>query len=147
MNAYDIVNKLMGEGKRHILERELTKMCGEESPIVEAILKNKYNGRYVWDGVPMHQGEWWWDNPLLTKTLKGTLYRIPYGEDNLRQGLEAVICGCSEYACIKEEVCRMEPNLNKESKEDVEKVGKILETYGCYKGENYFWIYYHELRY
>jgi hypothetical protein len=136
MNGYEIVNKIMQEGRYYMSENELRENCGEEYPIVIAILKNKYKGRYCesWDSRCC--GSWHWENPLLSKKTVLVLYYHlldntklnfkPVMQINKKDGIDYLI----------DEIIGIEEPF----KMDKEKIKKDLLTNSCFKGKKRLWI-------
>ena len=136
MNGYEIVNELMSEGRHSIGENELREICGEEYPIVTAILKTKYKGKYC-DSWDFHCcGSWCWENPLLSKKLVLVLYYHMLNDTELNFESIMQIDKKDEIELFVDEIIRLETTLEKKREE----IKKDLLKNGCFKGEKRLWI-------
>lgn len=135
MNGYEIVNKLMEEGRHSIGENELRQICGEEYPIVVAILKTKYNGKYCdsWDA--HFCGSWCWKNPFVEQRAVLVLYY--HMLNNKKLEFEPIMqIKKDKIEPLVDEIIRLEEPLRM----DKDKIKENLLVNGCFKGKKRLWV-------
>ena len=136
MNGYEIVNELMNEGRHSIGENELREICGEEYPIVIAILRTKYKGKY-YDSWDLHYcGSWCWENPSLNKKAILVLYYHMLNDTELNFESIIRIDKEDEIDYFIDEIIRLEEPLGI----DREKIKENLLINNCFKGKKRLWI-------
>lgn len=146
-NAYDVVNKLLADGRIQICENELNEY--EDSAIILAILKSKYNAKYYPSEDFHFCGDYCFDNPSLVKKPHYALYRSEFNStawESCREIRE--VNDENAYRICRDIIVRENQDVAKDKMDEVEKkLFDILLKNKVYVSNHFIWKLVTELYY